>query len=103
MRCGNRASIIPAATTRLIQSQQRSAADLSPFERATLRRTTYVLFVLSVLASPLLADNWPEFRGPTAEGHATGPLPTDWGPDRNVAWKQTIPGKGWSSPIVYDG
>jgi outer membrane protein assembly factor BamB len=49
------------------------------------------------------ADDWPEFRGPDGQGHARGSLPTEWGPDRNVAWKQAIPGSGWSSPVVSGG
>jgi outer membrane protein assembly factor BamB len=68
-----------------------------------LRRTVFVLSALWVLSPCLFAENWPEFRGPTGEGHANGALPTEWGPDKNIAWKQAIPGKGWSSPIVYDG
>ena len=32
-----------------------------------------------------------------------GALPTIWSPDKNVAWKQEIPGKGWSSPVVAGG
>jgi len=47
---------------------------------------------------------WMEFRGPDGIGHYTGPqLPTAWGPDKNVAWKTPIPGKGWSSPILVKG
>jgi outer membrane protein assembly factor BamB len=50
------------------------------------------------------ADNWPEFRGPTGQGLAAdGRAPTHWGTSKNVAWKQPIPGHGWSSPIVYEG
>jgi outer membrane protein assembly factor BamB len=49
-------------------------------------------------------DDWPEFRGPTGQGLvATGRLPVEWGADKNVAWKQDVPGKGWSSPVVADG
>lgn len=48
-------------------------------------------------------DNWPEFRGPTGQGHAPGRLPIEWGPQRNVAWKQALPGAGWSSPIIWNG
>src|SRR5262249_7793404 len=60
---------------------------------------------LAVAMFPALAhaDNWPEFRGPTGQGHAAGPLPVEWGPNKNVAWKQDIPGQGWSSPVVWDG
>ena len=49
------------------------------------------------------ADDWPEFRGPTGQGHAKGALPTEWGPEKNIAWKRMIPGGGWSSPVVYQG
>ena len=42
--------------------------------------------------------------GPTGQGHYAGkPLPTEWSTTKNVAWKQEIPGKGWSSPVVQDG
>jgi outer membrane protein assembly factor BamB len=47
--------------------------------------------------------DWPEFRGPTGQGHAEGKLPLHWGPDKNVVWKQPIPGAGWSSPVVVAG
>jgi outer membrane protein assembly factor BamB len=60
-----------------------------------------VVILLSVAAAR--ADNWPEFRGPTGQGHAKGALPTAWGPEKNVAWKQDVPGNGWSSPVVYEG
>jgi outer membrane protein assembly factor BamB len=49
------------------------------------------------------ADDWPQFRGPTGQGHFNGALPTEWGPDKNIAWKQDIPGKGWSSPVICAG
>ncbi len=50
------------------------------------------------------AENWPRFRGPNGQGHSreTG-LPVHWNATSNVAWKTTIPGEGWSSPIVWDG
>src|SRR5437763_16912627 len=56
------------------------------------------------LAAAAHADNWPEFRGPTGMGIVRdGPLPTEWSRTKNVAWKQPIPGKGWSSPVVCEG
>jgi outer membrane protein assembly factor BamB len=59
------------------------------------------LLLLGFSAMPAAAGDWPQFRGPTGDGHYTGPkLPTEWGPDTNVAWKAAVPGKGWSSPIV---
>jgi outer membrane protein assembly factor BamB len=50
------------------------------------------------------AESWPQFRGPTGQGvsPSTG-LPVEWSPTKNVAWKQAIPGRGWSSPVVDGG
>lgn len=45
---------------------------------------------------------WPQFRGPGALGTADGAnLPDRWSTTDNVLWKQAIPGRGWSSPIVW--
>lgn len=50
------------------------------------------------------AENWPEFRGPTGQGHSTGKkLPVEWSTTKNVVWKTPIPGAGWSSPIIWEG
>ncbi|MGL4420647.1 MAG: PQQ-binding-like beta-propeller repeat protein, partial [Gemmataceae bacterium] len=54
-------------------------------------------------AAPASTD-WLEFRGPDGVGHYAGkPLVQKWGPDTNVTWKASIPGKGWSSPIHLRG
>jgi outer membrane protein assembly factor BamB len=60
----------------------------------------YSLALFLLVAGVAWAEDWTEFRGPTGEGHARGSLPTEWGPDQNVAWKQDIPGEGWSSPVI---
>ena len=56
-----------------------------------------------------LAD-WPEFRGPWGNGHASAPgeqqsagLPLHWSETNNVVWKTEIPHRGWSTPVVLDG
>jgi outer membrane protein assembly factor BamB len=47
-------------------------------------------------------DNWPMFRGPQATGVAAGDgLPERWSATENVEWKTEIPGRGWSSPVVW--
>jgi outer membrane protein assembly factor BamB len=63
----------------------------------------FALAALSLVAVGARADNWPEFRGPTGQGTYKGTLPLEWGPGRNVAWKQAVPGRGWSSPVVWEG
>ncbi len=58
---------------------------------------------LSTVAVSLKAGDWPEFRGPTAQGISQQTdLPTKWSPTKNVRWKSPVPGEGWSSPIVLD-
>jgi outer membrane protein assembly factor BamB len=56
-----------------------------------------------VLAGVARAD-WPEFRGPTADGQvgAAG-LPLTWSETENVKWKTEIPFRGWSTPVVLGG
>ncbi|MFO0863248.1 MAG: PQQ-binding-like beta-propeller repeat protein [Gemmataceae bacterium] len=62
---------------------------------------TLCLAVIVSWAGFVHADDWPEFRGPTGQGHANGAkLPTEWSKTQNVAWKAPIEGLGWSSPIV---
>ena len=46
-------------------------------------------------------QDWPEFRGPTGQGHSTErDLPLDWSESRNVRWKIPLRGRGWSSPVI---
>jgi outer membrane protein assembly factor BamB len=59
---------------------------------------------VSGLRSDLSAEEWPEFRGPTGQGHSTERnIPLEWSESRNVAWKTQLPGTGWSSPVVAGG
>ncbi len=48
--------------------------------------------------------NWPQFRGADSRGVAPDneSLPEEWSQDKNVAWKIAVPGRGWSSPIVWN-
>jgi outer membrane protein assembly factor BamB len=46
--------------------------------------------------------NYPQFRGPRGDGVAYGTnLPVTWSTTNNVVWSCPIPGKGWSSPVVW--
>lgn len=47
------------------------------------------------------SQDWPEFRGPSGQGHSDEHgLPLMWSETKNVKWKTAIPGKGWSSPAI---
>lgn len=44
---------------------------------------------------------WPYWRGPAADGMASGDAPLHWSDTKNVLWKTDIPGRGHSSPVVW--
>jgi outer membrane protein assembly factor BamB len=49
-----------------------------------------------------LAENWPQFRGPTNQGLSSETnVPVAWGAESNFLWKTSVPGEAWSSPIVW--
>ncbi len=59
--------------------------------------------LLSVAAgSDSESQNWPHWRGPDANGISREVyLPLEWGPNKNIAWQVTLPGRGMSTPIVW--
>jgi outer membrane protein assembly factor BamB len=59
------------------------------------------VFLLALTAA-VHAENWPNWRGPSASGISpeTG-LPAQWSDTTNIAWKATVRGLGISSPIVW--
>jgi outer membrane protein assembly factor BamB len=70
-----------------------------------MRVIAYLVFYLTFVTSsiPANAENWPRFRGPNGQGVSSEvDLPVQWSGHDNVAWKTSIPGNGWSSPIVHD-
>lgn len=45
---------------------------------------------------------WPQFRGPSGSGIADGKdIPLEWSAKQNVLWSIDVPGRGWSSPVVW--
>ena len=49
-----------------------------------------------------LDPNWPQWRGPDGLGvSAASSYAEEWGPDKNVAWKTEVSGRGHSSPVVW--
>lgn len=60
------------------------------------------LTLSSVAPAAGVDDNWPQWRGPAGLGVAAGTnYPAEWGPEKNIAWKTPIEGKGHSSPSVW--
>lgn len=50
------------------------------------------------------AENWVQWRGPTADGIAspTANPPLQWDSKTNIAWVADLPGQGTSTPIIWD-
>ena len=70
-------------------------------------RTRLALLAPLVLLAPLAASTptgWPAFRGPEGNGlsRETG-VPVRWSTTAHVRWVVDVPGRGWSSPIVWNG
>ncbi len=67
-------------------------------------RTLIITLVFGLsLGSVVQAENWSQFRGPS--GNATAEesqAPTKWSPTENIAWKVPLPGRGASSPVVWE-
>jgi outer membrane protein assembly factor BamB len=62
--------------------------------------TGVVLLLLTAVAD---AEQWPGWRGPRGDGTSLETsVPIRWSSTDKVFWKASIPGKGHSSPIVWD-
>lgn len=56
------------------------------------------------LSDPLGAEDWPQWRGPRADGSSLERgLPISWGRAEGLCWSTELPGEGHSSPIVSQG
>ena len=69
--------------------------------------TPRLIVWLMLLGMLTARADWPDYRGPWANGHASAPadtkpagLPVQWSETENVKWKTPIPDRGWSSPVV---
>ncbi|QDV27100.1 PQQ-binding-like beta-propeller repeat protein [Aureliella helgolandensis] len=57
--------------------------------------------LLAALVSVSTAADWPQFRGPHANGRVdVANLPTHWDREQNIVWRSELPGEGWSTPVV---
>lgn len=67
--------------------------------------TVAVAAVLTALpqAQSAYDRNWPMWRGPSGIGiSTTANPPLEWSETKNIRWKVEIPGRGHSSPIVWN-
>jgi outer membrane protein assembly factor BamB len=68
-----------------------------------IRRPSLAILFAALTIAPASADNWPQWRGPKNDGHSTEKgLPTQWSTEKNVLWKIAMPGRGSSTPCVWE-
>lgn len=49
-------------------------------------------------------SNWIQFRGNDGQGVSLeGDPPISWDSDKNIRWRVSVAGNGWSSPTIKDG
>lgn len=67
------------------------------------KMNTMSLAMIALLAQPLSAQDWPQWRGPHRDGHVEEfASPAKWLDSLNLVWKVEA-GAGLSSPVVADG
>ncbi len=77
----------------------------SPMPRTGILTFSALFITLCVQAAdpaPERLDNWPQWRGPNADGIAPkGDPPARWDESTNIKWKIELPGSGSATPIVW--
>ena len=62
-----------------------------------------IALLLACFTTPLLADNWPGWRGPSGDGICPDKkAPLSWTLEKDLKWKTEIPGIGHASPIIWN-
>jgi outer membrane protein assembly factor BamB len=65
------------------------------------RRFAACVLIVGTSAT-LLADNWPQWRGPSLNGvSGESGLPIKWTTTQGISWKLAMPGFSGSTPIVW--
>ena len=66
------------------------------------RLPLFSLLLLTAHTAAAAPPHWAQWRGPDGQGIAGDPgVPLEWSPTKNVLWKTAIPGRGYSSPVVW--
>ena len=59
-------------------------------------------FVVATTFTVVRAENWPQWRGPSANGVSSETnLPVQWSATENITWKLALPSWSGSTPIVW--
>jgi outer membrane protein assembly factor BamB len=71
--------------------------------RIRLALAALLVWTVSLHATVSDPRNWAQWRGPDMTGVSrTAKPPIEWSETRNIKWKVEIPGRGSSSPVVWN-
>jgi outer membrane protein assembly factor BamB len=73
-------------------------------QEKNVRIQMLAIIALSMCCLRAAADNWPHWRGVGGNGIAaeSASPPTEWSVSKNVKWKVPVPGRGSSSPVIWE-
>jgi outer membrane protein assembly factor BamB len=74
-----------------------------PRWRVTVHKRAVLTFVFVLLViGSALADNWPQWRGPSLNGiSGEKNLPLKWSAEENITWKLAMPSWTGATPIIW--
>ncbi|HEY7915096.1 MAG TPA: PQQ-binding-like beta-propeller repeat protein [Blastocatellia bacterium] len=66
------------------------------------RKVLFAFFAALLSSKMILADNWPQWRGPALNGISSEKnLPARWTAEENITWKLALPAWSGSTPIIW--
>src|SRR5258706_199166 len=74
-----------------------------------MKQIRAIILAILVLSMPAVAEDWPQFRGPSGQGISNArDVPIKWSASENVVWTQTNLGfmsvhGNAGSPVLLDG
>ena len=73
---------------------------MRPFSAVFAAAAAFAIYSVVPAATAAVDDNWPQWRGPGGRGVAQGSYVEEWSPEKNIAWKVPVEGRGHSSPVI---
>ena len=74
---------------------------MRPFSAVFAAAAVFAIYSVVPAATAAVDDNWPQWRGPGGRGVAQGSYVEEWSPEKNIAWKVPVEGRGHSSPVIW--
>ena len=82
---------------------QDTPGGVNPVDEITVSTGTADLITTTAALPEITNDNWPWWRGLHGTGIAYDQdIPTSWSTTENVLWQASVPGRGHSTPVVWD-